>query len=73
MSTGILKTQKPPLDPTYRTKVLGLLNERHGSALRAERFELDAIRDALSEKPACAPKKRPLAALAALAPRYEAR
>ncbi len=45
MSTGILKTQKPPLDPTYRTKVLGLLNERHGSALRAERFELDAIRE----------------------------
>ncbi|MBL8784104.1 MAG: hypothetical protein JNJ59_04300 [Deltaproteobacteria bacterium] len=36
---------KPVLDPVYRQKVLRLLNERHGSSLRDERFELDARRE----------------------------
>jgi hypothetical protein len=35
----------PPLDPNTRTRALALLDERHGSSLRNERFELDAVRE----------------------------
>lgn len=36
---------KPLIDPQYRQRVLTLLRERHGSALRRERFELEVRRE----------------------------
>jgi hypothetical protein len=45
MTNPLITSGKPPIDPAYRAKVLALLVERHGAALRGERFELDATRE----------------------------